>query len=299
MVSHSDSVLIIGGDSFTGYHLSRYLSNKGYVVASTSRSGTTDDYLFADILNADSLSELFRLTSYDYVINLAAASFVADDDREQFYKVNVLGLENVLEALVRSAKTYKKVIMPSSATVYGPQGLEVLDEDLVPAPVGHYAYSKLIGESVCSTYFDQLNIVVPRPFNYTGVGQDERFLVPKIVNAFKDRASTIKLGNLDTYREYNDVEYVCEVYEKLMTSSFSSEVVNVSSGVAYSAREIISTLEQLSQHKIEVETDPRFVRVNDIPRLVGSCDRLASVCGLALTPQDLHLTLHNMLKAKS
>ncbi len=65
--------------------------------------------------------------------------------------------------------------MASSATIYGNQGLEVLDESLCPIPANHYGASKYAMECLVKNYFTKLNIIITRPFNYTGVGQAEHF----------------------------------------------------------------------------------------------------------------------------
>ena len=70
-----------------------------------------------------------------------------------------------------------------------------LTEDTCPAPYNHYAASKLAMEHMVRTWFDRLPIIVTRPFNYTGPGQDDRFVVPKIVGHYRRRAARISWGH--------------------------------------------------------------------------------------------------------
>jgi nucleoside-diphosphate-sugar epimerase len=117
----------------------------------------------------------------NYVVHLAALAFVAQQDVESFYRVNLFGALNLLDALIAAQCPVRKVVVSSSANVYGNVRHSPVAEDTCPAPVNHYAMSKLAMEHMALTRLDKLPIVISRPFNYTGVGQSENFLIPKIV----------------------------------------------------------------------------------------------------------------------
>ncbi|MCK7491693.1 MAG: GDP-mannose 4,6-dehydratase [Comamonadaceae bacterium] len=88
---------------------------------------------------------------------------------------------NLLQAIAEAAPGVRKVLLASSANVYGNTDADPIGEDVPPAPVNHYACSKLAMEFIARTWFDRLPIVITRPFNYTGPGQTEAFLIPKLV----------------------------------------------------------------------------------------------------------------------
>ena len=125
-----------------------------------------------------------RRIAPDVVVHLAALAFVAEDNPEDFYRVNVLGTVNLLEALADDLHPVR-ILIASSANVYGNTSGGAKRRLSCPAPVNHYAASKLAMEHMVRTWFDRLPIVMTRPFNYTGPGQDERFVVPKIVAHYK------------------------------------------------------------------------------------------------------------------
>jgi nucleoside-diphosphate-sugar epimerase len=215
------------------------------------------------------------------VVHLAAVSFVGHDNPEEFYRVNVLGTLNLLQALGGLDRPPRRVLIASSANVYGTPDIEVLDESVCPAPVNHYANSKLAMEHmVRANWFSRMPIVITRPFNYTGPGQAKHFLIPKIVQHFRDQAAFIELGNLDVSRDFSDVEDVVAAYLALLESDVRSEIVNICSGHGIALLDVVRIMNQLAGYEIEVRVNPEFVRDNEVPRLVGSDVKLRSLVKL-------------------
>ena len=190
---------------------------------------------------------------------------------------------------------FSKVLVASSANIYGTPNVEVIDEAILPSPVNHYATSKLAMECMVRTMFSKLPIVITRPFNYTGVGQNEQFLIPKIIGHFKRSEKVIELGNLDVSRDFSDVRDVVASYVTLLMSKAESVVVNICSGRATSLREIITKIEALTGYDIEVRVNPVFVRANEIARLRGDDSYLKQLTGTTLN-LPIEQTLQWMLK---
>lgn len=248
-----------------------------------------------DLKEPESLATAFAASEPDAVIHLAAISFVGHSDPADFYRVNTIGTVNLLEALVRARVPVRKVVVASSANVYGNAHVSPLDETSTPAPVNHYACSKLAMEHLVSQWFGSLPIVIARPFNYTGRGQGAQFLVPKIVGHFTRREPVLELGNIDVARDFTDVRDVAGLYTDLLFSAAQSETVNICSGRAYSLQWIVDTCSAITGHELEVRINPAFVRADEIKSLVGSTARLD---GLALLPRrELVETLRWMISA--
>ena len=186
------------------------------------------------------------------------------------------------------------MLIASSGNVYGTPDIEVLDESICPAPVNHYANSKLAMEHmVRANWFQRLPIVITRPFNYTGPGQARQFLSPKIVHHFRDGSTFIELGNLDVFRDFSDVDDVVAAYIALLESEVHSEIVNICSGRGTALLEVVGIMNQLAGYEIEVRVNPEFVRANEVRRLVGSNEKLYSLVRLT-PPRDLSETLKRM-----
>ncbi|MDD2450227.1 MAG: GDP-mannose 4,6-dehydratase [Sulfurimonas sp.] len=289
-------VLITGIDSFSGTHLSSYLQKLGYEVCGTSLFDSGAKKYRCDITNKADIIKVLMACEPDYLIHLSGISFPAHDKHEDFYKVNTIGTLNILDALIELNLNPTKILLASSATLYGNQGLEILDETLCVKPTNHYGASKYAMESLAANYFTKLNIIITRPFNYTGANQQEHFLIPKIVKHFKEKKRTIELGNLEISREFNDIDYVCEVYKRLLESSLSSEVFNIASNRGIKLLDVIDMMNELSGYKIEVKINQDFVRKGEIKNLTGSCEKLFKAIG-EVEQKPFKQTLQEMLDA--
>lgn len=282
-------VLITGIDSFTGRHLSSYLSKRGYEVFGTSLQIENANIHKCDITVKEEIEKVLKEIKPDFIIHLAGISFVAHQKVEDFYRVNTLGTQNLLESVQKA----KKVVTASSAAVYGIQSNEVLSEDLCPNPNNHYAISKYGMEQITKTYFDKLPIVITRPFNYTGLCQSEIFLIPKIVKHYKEKKRVIELGNLDVIREFNDIGFVCEAYKRLLESEVHSEIVNIASLRGIKLLDVIEMMNKIAGYEIKINVNPRFVRKNEIKKLIGSKKKLVSLIG-EVPQKELKETLKEM-----
>jgi len=274
-----NKVLITSIDSFTGIHLSSYLQKNGYEVYGTSLFKNEEKTYKCDITNKNDILAILGEIKPNYLIHLSGISFAAHENTEDFYKVNTIGTTNILDSILELNIDVTKVILASSATVYGNLGLEVLDESLCPKPANHYGASKYAMECLVNGYFSKIPIIITRPFNYTGIGQAEHFLIPKIVKHFKEKKETIELGNIHVSREFNDVGFVCEVYAKLLNTDVKNEVVNIATNKGIKLLDIITMMNEIAQYKINVKVNPEFIRKDEIEVLTGSSDRLNKLIG--------------------
>lgn len=291
-------LLVTGGGGFTGQHMCRAAVDAGLVVHALGRSvgvAGVSEYE-VDIRDAAALNEVICAIAPDQVAHLAAISHVTQGSPSAYYDVNVIGTLNLLDALARLVPRVRSVLIASSAQVYGQPIVSQVDEGAVPQPVNHYGASKLAMEHLSRTFADRLPLNIVRPFNYTGVGQSTAFLVPKIVEHFAHRRTVIELGNIDVYREMNDVSAVVAAYLKILNSNIRDETFNICSGLSHSPRQIIAELTALTGHPIEVTVNPAFVRANELKILVGSDTHLAAVVGKLKNP-TLSDTLARMLEA--
>lgn len=275
------TALVTGAAGFTGKYLVRALAGRGYRVFGVGLGSPPGvEWLECDLTNKAQTAVVISQVMPDVVIHLAALAFIPEENPEGFYRVNVLGTLNLIEALAENKRKPSRIVVASSANVYG-NNPEVLTETTCPAPANHYAASKLAMEHMVRTWFDRLPIVITRPFNYTGPGQDERFVVPKIVAHYRRREKKIKLGDISAERDFSDIEDVVEAYVRLLESNAKSEVVNICSGRTISVASIIAEMDAIAGYEIQVEADPSLFRRNDLARLWGSNRKLRELTGFA------------------
>lgn len=303
--------LITGLAGFTGHYVAQELRAAGYrVFGTTTPAGAPEaghdpgaatlapDTYAVDLTDRAAVAAMVAEVQPDVVAHLAGIAFVAHSDVEQIYRVNVVGTRYLLEALAALPCKPSAVLLASSANIYGNTEIEVIGEDVAAAPANDYAVSKLSMEYMARLWSDKLPLIITRPFNYTGVGQHENFLLPKIVSHFRRQASDIELGNLHVWRDFSDVRMVAACYRALLASpaAAAGKAFNICSGQAYSLGEVLDMMGDIAGYRINVHVNPAFVRANEVARLVGDNRRLASVVG-ALAPPPLDDTLRWMYLA--
>ena len=262
-------ILISGAHGFTGRHLITMARARGYAVHA----------LRADLMRLDDLRNEVAQVNPDFVVHLAGVSFVGHAEIDAFYRINVLGSLHLLDALASLDTKPQSILMASSANVYGNCAESPITETQSPAPVNHYAASKLAMEHMARTRLDDLPVFFARPFNYTGVGQSSDFLIPKLVQHFVARSTVVELGNMDVEREFNDVRFVCDAYLRLLQRAAPGETYNLCTGRTYSLREVLVMLTDLTGHPVEARVNPAFVRPHEIARLCGDSTKLLSCIG--------------------
>jgi nucleoside-diphosphate-sugar epimerase len=273
-------VLLTGARGFTGKYMRAELEAAGYTVVGAIVGAASGSHeITLDITSPDNCRRVMERVRPDYLVHLAAISFVQHADAEAFYRVNVIGTLNLLQAMVDAGLSPRRVLVASSANIYGNATAGVISENEPPQPVNHYATSKIAMEYMVRTWSERLPIVVTRPFNYTGVGQEPHFLVPKIVSHFVRNAALIELGNLDVERDFSDVRMVARAYRGLLENECAGEVVNICSGRPYSLRDILSMMQTIAGYEIDVRVNPAFVRKSEVKTLIGSPAKLLSLVG--------------------
>ncbi|MBU9374710.1 GDP-mannose 4,6-dehydratase [Burkholderia multivorans] len=275
-------VLITGLDGFTGRYLAKELTRFGHDVCGVVRSKKANIPWRAhacDLLDREGLTHTLSAEKPDAVVHLAAIAFVQHGDVGGIYQTNVVGTRNLLEALELAGCQPHSVLLASSANIYGNSEREIIDENVPPAPVNDYAISKYTMELVARMWSEKLPIIVARPFNYTGAGQDDRFVLPKIVHHFKEKAPRIELGNLHVVRDFSDVRSVVSAYRRLIEGDFAGRTFNVCSGVGHSLHDVLAIMHDLTGHAPEICVNPRFVRQNEVFKLIGNCAKLEHAVG--------------------
>ncbi|MGL1893447.1 MAG: NAD(P)-dependent oxidoreductase [Spirochaetaceae bacterium] len=167
--------VVIGGAGFLGSHLIEGLLEQKYTVLCVDREGCNLDYIktmdvefqAADVLNQESIEKLLKKD--DIVYHLAAYLGKAQVSEEQYYALNVGGVENVLKAAIN--KKAAKFVFPSSMAAIGPLGsvAKPMNEDSTCKPQTMYGKSKLAAEKkIAEIAKDKITAVIFRPPPFFG-----------------------------------------------------------------------------------------------------------------------------------
>ena len=264
--------LLTGRNGFTGRYVARELEVAGYEVIGLSDRQDPSDIgsITANLLDREAVHAAVAAVQPDVVLHLAAISFVAHGDVDEIYRVNVVGTRNLLDALASSPKSPRVVVLASSANVYGNTEVEPITEATPLAPENDYAVSKCAMEYMARLWMGKLPIVITRPFNYTGVGQSEQFLISKIVAHFRRGERVIELGNTQVVRDFGDVRDVSRAYLAILGNRPVGKTFNICTGVGHSMDDVLEMMADIVGYRIEKRINPAFVRANEVRCLVGS-----------------------------
>jgi GDP-4-dehydro-6-deoxy-D-mannose reductase len=287
--------LVTGANGFVGSWLTAYLRDQGDEVIGIDRE--------VDIVDGDAVRSAVVAAAPDAIYHLAARAHVGESwgNPEDVLKVNAVGTLQVLEA-ARACATAPRVLLISSAEVYGSVISEQLPvtEATPLAPVTPYAASKVAAEylGVQAHLAYGLPVVVVRPFNHIGPGQSSSFVVAglaaRIVEAMREGASSISVGNLGARRDLTDVRDIVRAYRLLVQSGTPGEVYNVCSGRDVAIAEVADRLLALAGAELELVPDPELMRPVDVPVVRGDPAKLHTATGWK--PEfDLDTTLGDVL----
>lgn len=287
-------ILVTGASGFVGSFVRERMLHEGHEAVGTTHGIPSEGIRYCNIEDRSGVEALFHDVDPDIVIHCAAISSVTSGSAMDYYRVNTVATENLIEAF--ASKPRQRFVLVSTAGVYGNQDIETLHEGLCPKPVHHYGMSKFCCERLLFNYADRIDYVIIRPFNIIGEGQNREFIVPKLVDAFHRRQQVVRLGNLDVYRDYIDILDAVEIIDRLTFSPDAArETVNLCSGLPVSINDLISALTKVTGHKIEIEVASEFVRRNEVWRLLGDTTKLERYVGGKLPLRPIEETLRRML----
>lgn len=285
--------LITGINGFVGTHLNNLLLSAGYQVSGTvkpSHTNPSDPNLFpVDILDYEGLKRIVDQTSPDYIFHLAALTSpsISFKNPSETITNNIGGQVNILEAVRELQLVNTKVLVVSSAEIYGlvePHELPI-KESTPLRPTSPYAVSKIAQDFLGYQYFvsQRVKCIRVRPFNHIGPYQGPFFAVPtfakQIAEIEKGKEPILRVGNLESKRDFTDVRDIVRAYVMLMEKGQEGEVYNIGSGKSHKIQEILDMLLSFSKTKIIVENDPDLMRPSDIPDLVCDYDKLYRATG--------------------
>ncbi|NLV26198.1 MAG: NAD-dependent epimerase/dehydratase family protein [Methanomicrobiales archaeon] len=281
--------LITGGAGFIGSHLCRALVAGGnqVVILDSLDSGRLSN--IEDLLNDDKVefiqdtilneSRVFSLCGgVDGIFHLAALVSVqrSIDDPSLNHLVNIDGLFAILEA----ARTcgVPKIVLASSAALYGNDYLPPHKESLPSVPLSPYAVGKCLSELYAAVYTDLYGVqsVCLRFFNVYGPNQDPSSPYSGVISKFMDAISRDdEFTIFGDGEQTRDFVYVLDVVQALILSMEKSVsgVFNVGTGSSVSINQLARTIMEVSGKNVGIRyLDAREGEVRH------SCSDISKIC---------------------
>lgn len=270
-------VLIFGIGGFVGGYLAREFLAGGYTVIGSDKADGKNlphevKFVEADLLDAEAVAALVKAEAPDSIVNLAAISSVGASWNipQATMSVNVIGALNIMEA-ARKLDPMPKILFIGSSEEYE-ESAEPISEQTPLNANNPYGISKMAQERFAKVYRERygMQIYCVRPFNHTGIGQRDSFVLPSFCKQVAEikksgKPGVIKVGNLAAKRDFSDVRDVVRAYRMILENSDCTKIYNVGSGKAYGLDELLDHIVSLSSQKITVEVDPERFRPVDTP----------------------------------
>lgn len=268
-------VLIFGVSGFVGRYLVQEFLDHSYEVFGSDKIKPENlpsevKFEIADLLYTVKIEELVTKVAPDIIINLAAISSVGASWKipQVTMEINVIGALNVMEA-ARKAEKKPKILFVGSSEEYIASSSPINENTPLDAS-NPYGISKITQERFAKLYREQygLKIYCVRPFNHTGIGQKDSFVLPSFCKQVAEieksgKPGIIRVGNLKVKRDFSHVKDVVRAYRMIIESDNCDRIYNVGSGTAYSIEEMLKYIVGLSSQKIEIEIDPNRIRPTD------------------------------------
>jgi UDP-glucose 4-epimerase len=299
-------ILVTGGAGFVGSHLVERLRDRGHdvhVLDDLSRGKAewlADGAALSrvDIRDAALVMETISHVEPTHVVHLAALHFIpaVDEAPALAHSVNVEGTANLLAAL--AAVPPAAIVFASTAAVY-PNVEGPIDEAVAIAPIDLYGRTKVEGEEMLREFADAhaTDVVLARLFNVVGRRETNPHVLPEIVDQLRSGAESVRLGALDTRRDYVNATDVASALTALLDDHPSGvSVFNVGTGRAVSVQEIVDACGAALGRPIKIDHDATRLRKVDRPELLADSSALRRQTGWS--PEwDLERTLADLLAA--
>lgn len=286
--NNTKHIAVTGINGFVGQHLAKELSShniKTIGIGHVTEPKSHLDNLLTNYKSEDLTQGWPNVGAVDAIIHLAGLAAVGPsfEHPQSYIEANSAMLTHMCEHYLKSSAKPPRIVVISSGAVYGSNQTMPLNEDSSIDFSSPYVVSKILVENQVDYYRKRgLDCVVVRPFNHIGPGQKGGFLLPDLYTQLKSaKQGTIKVGNLETRRDYTDVRDVVRAYRLIATDgNLSSNIYNLCSGTSVSGKEILHQLEVImSLSNIKTKVDKSRFRPNDAKEIYGDYTKLKNDTG--------------------
>ena len=286
-------ILITGGTGFIGSHIADILIQNNYkvIIADNLSTGKKENinnkavFYNIDIKNYDALETVFKNNKIEHIIHLVAQVSVPNSIRNPINDAN----ENIIATLniIELSKKYniKKIIVSSSAAVYGiPKELPI-DEMHSTIPISYYGLSKLTMEKYL--ILSDINYIICRFSNVYGPRQTPHGEAG-VVSIFMDNAINNKdlniFGDGNQTRDFIYVEDIAKIFLFFIEKNISNEILNISTNNSISINKLANIIINISKSNIKINYLDK--RDGDIDNSILNNTKLLNLININFTTID-------------
>jgi len=278
-------VLVTGGAGFIGSHIVEYFQDKAdeIVVLDNLRTGFKKNlnglrHTFIESSITDAAAVNAAMQGVDYVFHMAALISVPESMSKigECVDLNVTGLLNVLEAAANNG--VKKVVLASSAAIYGDNPTVPKLETMLPEPKSPYAITKLDGEYYLEMFRKERGIDTAsiRFFNVFGPRQDPKGAYAAAVPIFIFKAlkneDIMVYGDGEQTRDFIFVKDIVRALAFAATTPGVSGTFNAGYGGQITINDLANTIIKEAASSSSVLHGPE--RAGDVKHSRASADKL-------------------------
>ena len=286
-----ETILVTGAAGFTGRYMCRYLRS---ILPDNRILGTDictcvdcnyDEFYTADIGCAEQIGKIIKEQRPKYIIHLAG--IFGASDVQTIYGVNLLSTIAIMEAAVNS--TPESIIITSgSAAEYGriDSSQMPIDEDSSCNPVMHYGLSKLYATQAAKYYHRVygLTTMIVRPFQLIGRNVSPKLapgaFAQRLIEAKKQGDKEIKVGNLQSSRDFLDAEDAVRAIWMLCQKPAPGEVFNLCSGKPITMEKLLDLMIKHSGCSVSPVEDQQYLKGKaEVNVVYGSFEKINRHCG--------------------
>ncbi len=278
--------LITGATGFAGGHLIDHCLANGDELHALVFPGTAlarPDEVRAhpgDVTDRDAVAALLARVGPDVIYHLAGYSSVGRSFADPIgtWDLNMNGSLAMLDAL-RVSESPARTLMITSSEVYGRVPLDELParESTPFRPASPYGASKAAVDIAAEQYRDNYGVraIRVRAFNHIGPGQDDRFVLPTVAGqiaraeAEGAEAVEVRVGNVDTRRDFTDVRDVARAYRLIASDGDPARAYLPCSGRSVAVRELLEGLATHAEIPVSISSDATLRRDGEQPDLFG------------------------------
>jgi UDP-glucose-4-epimerase GalE len=297
-------ILVTGGAGYIGSHAVKLFLAQGHEVSVYDnlsmghRQAVPADRLFIGDLNEQArLDQVMVEKRIEAIVHFAAWAAVGESvtNPAKYYQNNLVNTLNLMECARKNG--VKRFVFSSTCATFGAPAKMPIVEETPQEPINPYGFTKLAIEKALADYAKAYawGFAALRYFNASGaspdgsIGEDhdpETHLIPLVIQAAMGKRPHIEVFGTDyptpdgtCIRDYIHVDDLASAHllavEKLGAST--AMYYNLGIGRGYSVREVIRTVEEVTEKKVPVKEGTR--RAGDPPVLVASSDKVQRVLG--------------------